>query len=306
MPKSYQQQQFAPRKRACFNVPMLLQQVVVTLLQATLALLVVPLFAFADTTADLQTLTQTLQASFQSLQKSMHPAQFSYINSPDDCSYGTRTLRPGSSGVNVQKLQLTLLILNYIKDSQNVTGYYGPITRNAVEQFQRKHNIVSAGMPATTGFGAVGAITRAAVINDCRNSFSATTPAYVPIIMASTTVSNTTSVSGIAPFFVTVVASPPVSYEYAYGIDFGDGKSTSIHSVMCAAPIYGQSTMTSMTCDFNASYARGFHWYRYDTPGRYTVRLFQMPQGINEFSTENIARYGTILGTAMVTVAANK
>lgn len=42
-----------------------------------------------------------------------------------------------------------------------ITGYYGPLTAQAVQRFQRKHNIVSSGSPESTGYGVVGRITRA-------------------------------------------------------------------------------------------------------------------------------------------------
>ena len=41
-----------------------------------------------------------------------------------------------------------------------VTGYFGPLTRRAVERFQMKYGLVSSGSPTTTGYGLVGPKTR--------------------------------------------------------------------------------------------------------------------------------------------------
>lgn len=41
------------------------------------------------------------------------------------------------------------------------TAFFGALTEQAVKKFQAKHNIVSFGSPATTGYGAVGPKTRA-------------------------------------------------------------------------------------------------------------------------------------------------
>jgi hypothetical protein len=44
-----------------------------------------------------------------------------------------------------------------------VTGYYGSLSRSAVERFQTQKGIVSSGTAATTGFGRVGPSTRDAI-----------------------------------------------------------------------------------------------------------------------------------------------
>lgn len=49
-----------------------------------------------------------------------------------------------------------------------VTGYYGPATMRAVQRWQKDNGVVSSGSPSTTGYGAVGAKTRAAMA--CRSS----------------------------------------------------------------------------------------------------------------------------------------
>ncbi len=65
----------------------------------------------------------------------------------------------GESGANVTELQRYLALNPSIYPEGLVTGYYGPLTRAAVERFQTAQSIVSAGTPETTGYGRVGPIT---------------------------------------------------------------------------------------------------------------------------------------------------
>ncbi len=73
----------------------------------------------------------------------------------------TSTLDFGSSGSNVTNLQV------YLKDNASfypeglVTGYFGSLTRSAVQRFQAFYGIVSSGSPSTTGYGRVGPTTLA-------------------------------------------------------------------------------------------------------------------------------------------------
>ena len=62
----------------------------------------------------------------------------------------TRTLSVGSRGEDVRALQLYLNVES--------SGYFGPLTRKAVEAFQEKYGIAKAGAP---GYGDVGPLTRA-------------------------------------------------------------------------------------------------------------------------------------------------
>lgn len=65
----------------------------------------------------------------------------------------------GMSGTAVSSLQ------QFLKKSghftfPSITGYFGPVTREAIEKFQQDKSIVLNGDPTTTGFGAVGPQTR--------------------------------------------------------------------------------------------------------------------------------------------------
>ncbi len=70
-------------------------------------------------------------------------------------------LSVGSRGSDVTELQTYLATDSTIYPSGLVTGYFGSLTQAAVERFQIAQGIVSAGTPATTGFGRVGPTTMA-------------------------------------------------------------------------------------------------------------------------------------------------
>jgi hypothetical protein len=75
------------------------------------------------------------------------------------CSVPQRTLKRNDSGDDVANLQIFLARDVVIYPEGTVTGTFGPATERAVQRWQKKLGIVSAGSPATTGFGAVGART---------------------------------------------------------------------------------------------------------------------------------------------------
>ncbi|OHB08434.1 MAG: hypothetical protein A3I19_00115 [Candidatus Zambryskibacteria bacterium RIFCSPLOWO2_02_FULL_38_13] len=73
-----------------------------------------------------------------------------------------RNLSRGSGGSDVIALQ-QFLVRQGLLSSDNATGYFGPITETAIKAFQKSQNIVSSGTPQTTGYGNVGATTRARI-----------------------------------------------------------------------------------------------------------------------------------------------
>jgi peptidoglycan hydrolase-like protein with peptidoglycan-binding domain len=85
------------------------------------------------------------------------------------------TLSLGSSGSGVTALQ-NFFVNTYSNFPQSdVTGYFGPLTQAAVEEWQSDHGIVSSGSAATTGWGIVGPRTRAAMGLSCIASSSPNT-----------------------------------------------------------------------------------------------------------------------------------
>lgn len=82
------------------------------------------------------------------------------------CPAISRLLQIGASGTDVTNLQV-FLASEGLFDMENATGYFGKLTEAAVQAWQKVKAIVTEGDPATTGFGAVGPKTRAALLN-CR------------------------------------------------------------------------------------------------------------------------------------------
>ncbi|MBI5003563.1 peptidoglycan-binding protein [Candidatus Kaiserbacteria bacterium] len=74
----------------------------------------------------------------------------------------------GSSGDQVSRLQSCLAKLdpsNFSMD--NITGFFGNITQQALQNWQSQNNIVASGTPDTTGFGFFGPKTRTAMQGAC-------------------------------------------------------------------------------------------------------------------------------------------
>ena len=82
----------------------------------------------------------------------------------------TKNLGPGVTSPDVKRLQQ---LLNMSSDTKiadtgvgspgNESGFYGALTITAVQKFQKKYGLISEGTPSTTGYGALGPKTRAAI-----------------------------------------------------------------------------------------------------------------------------------------------
>ncbi|MFH1534763.1 MAG: peptidoglycan-binding protein [Patescibacteria group bacterium] len=73
------------------------------------------------------------------------------------------TLRYGMTSDDVKRLQELLASDSEIYPEGIVSGWFGSLTKRAVQRFQAKHGIVSSGNEATTGYGLVGPKTRAKI-----------------------------------------------------------------------------------------------------------------------------------------------
>ena len=91
-----------------------------------------------------------------------------YITGPDMTKATTKTsnkqlfnrvLKLGSTGIDVRQLQTVLSQDKAIYPEAKVTGIYGPLTKQAVQRFQMKYQIVKSSKD--TGYGLVGPSTRA-------------------------------------------------------------------------------------------------------------------------------------------------
>jgi|GEM_PF-1659283 len=69
-----------------------------------------------------------------------------------------RTLKKGSQGTDVKKLQEILAADKEVYPEGDVSGYFGPATKRAVGKFQEKHGIA---VPGDVGYGELGPKTRA-------------------------------------------------------------------------------------------------------------------------------------------------
>ncbi|MDP2788728.1 MAG: peptidoglycan-binding protein [bacterium] len=74
----------------------------------------------------------------------------------------TKTLSRGLSSGDVVVLQIILTKLGFFSDS--ATGFYGPVTETAIQEFQKANDIVSSGTPKETGYGVAGPKTRAKLL----------------------------------------------------------------------------------------------------------------------------------------------
>jgi len=82
----------------------------------------------------------------------------------------TSQLDMGDHGPEVTELQTYLATNASIYPEGLVTGYFGQLTKAAVERFQTAQGIISQGTPATTGYGRVGPLTQAAINTKLANS----------------------------------------------------------------------------------------------------------------------------------------
>ncbi len=109
---------------------------------------------------------------------SIDPDYFYQTACPILSTKDARTYSPGSRGDFVVALQQFLAVEgNYTygmgpMSFAEFTGYYGPVTTKAVQDWQKAQGIVSSGSVYTTGFGNVGPKTRAAIRDKCAEALN--------------------------------------------------------------------------------------------------------------------------------------
>jgi len=86
-----------------------------------------------------------------------------------ECPAFSRNLSYGSRGSDVSSLQRFLQSVGAYTYPV-ITGYYGSVTQAAVQEWQSRNGVVSSGTVMTTGFGAVGPRTQAAIQKKCGGS----------------------------------------------------------------------------------------------------------------------------------------
>ncbi|MBI5458087.1 peptidoglycan-binding protein [Candidatus Kaiserbacteria bacterium] len=98
------------------------------------------------------------------------------------CPNLSRNLSYGSKGADVTALQNFLISEGDLAAGNN-SGYFGKMTATALKKWQARNGVVSTGTAATTGYGAVGPKTRAAIARMCAGGTTSaqTTPASKPL-----------------------------------------------------------------------------------------------------------------------------
>ena len=187
-----------------------------TRLAVVAALIMFPVFASADTNADLAAQAQALLNQVAALQAQLS-GQSGVVNtsgstgspvvtSSANCPLIGRVLKLGSSGDDVSRLQRFLATNPGVYPEGMITGYYGALTEAAVKRWQVKYNIVSSGTADTTGYGVTGPRTAAAISLQCSTSSGGAGGNYT----TSTPVGGFIQVSpitGNAPLIVNVKAT---------------------------------------------------------------------------------------------------
>ena len=105
--------------------------------------------------------TGSVGAATPSTTKTISPAA-SGAGTPSGVTI-TKVLKLGSENSEVRQLQELLAKDTGIYPEGKVTGYFGALTRKAVQNFQKKYGIVSSGNEKTTGYGLVGPKTLAKI-----------------------------------------------------------------------------------------------------------------------------------------------
>ena len=180
------------------------------------------------------------------------------VTDSSSCPLIGRSLKIGSTGDDVTRLQQFLARDPAIYSEGVVSGYYGALTEAAVKRWQTKYNIVSSGTPETTGFGVVGPRTAAAIALLCTTgSYGGIPGPSAPNVGGFIQVS---PVAGNAPLNVVIQATVNTVNACGGGtylLDFGDGSQPGYIAIPTGH-------CTSLTQPFS-------HQYRYG--GIYRITL---------------------------------
>ncbi len=218
---------------------------------AVLSIMCLPIFASAQTAADISAQAQALLAQIAALQ-----AQLGVTNTSSGGSgvcYSGATVKPGTSGANVTALQTYLASDPSIYPEGKVTGFYGALTQAAVGRWQASHGIVTSGSPSTNGFGSVGPRTAAAMAASCGGGSSSNDPIVGGFIKVS-------PVSGEPPLRVSVettINTVKSCLPATYTLSWGDGSQPLIISI------------PANKCDVLAQ----TYTHTYTLGGEYTIKL---------------------------------
>lgn len=185
------------------------------------------------------------------------------------CPQASRTLKRGSSGDDVSRLQAFLARDSSLYPEGLVTGYYGALTEIAVQKFQCKNNIVCSGTPDSTGYGVTGPRTAALLALQCTGGSSGSgTGTGGSTGNSSANVGGfirVTPVSGVAPLSIAVEANLNTTRSCSassFQVDFGDGTAPAALSVpanTCAESIQHLTHIYAAPGTYNIKLRTGIH-----------------------------------------------
>ncbi len=163
---------------------------------------------------------------------------------PGSCPLIARTLTVGVQGDDVSSLQ-AYLIAHGMLTAGSATGYFGPLTQAAVRQWQSENGVVSSGDAATTGWGVVGAKTRAALTSICGGA---------PVPSSDTLSIHSAGLTSTATLTINAKGSCGA---HTYTLNWGDGSQTESYSVPASS----------------CAPSRPVYTHAYTQAGSYTVTL---------------------------------
>jgi len=159
------------------------------------AMFIFPSFAKAATMEELQAQIAILLNQIAQLQQqiSSQPATGSgggvSVSTPIQANYCPKLIhnfylgvKDDETGGQVTELQKFLAQDTSVYPEGLITGYFGPMTEQAVRKWQAKHGIVSSGSPDTTGYGVVGPKTREVMRARCSSVVSVGTQTLLPTV----------------------------------------------------------------------------------------------------------------------------
>ncbi len=88
------------------------------------------------------------------------------------CGIIARNLGRGSSGDDVERLQMFLQKTGDLVASS--TGFFGPVTEQALQKWQARMQLATSGDPVSTGFGALGPKSREFLMAHCNGMATST------------------------------------------------------------------------------------------------------------------------------------
>lgn len=249
-----------------------------TIAAVAIAVVMAPFALSAQTVGDVQAQIQALLAQVRELQAQLLVLRQAtstpgVITSPlgRRICLAARTLQEGDSNDDVHALQEFLQSERWL--AVQPTGFFGPLTREALARWQAQSGIVSEGDAATTGWGVFGPRTRVFIARWCgtpmtiqtpggANALTTLTDTFRSIGATSTTQGNQPPVvanfSGPTMLAVnqtgtwTVSASDPEGQQLSYHVAWGD-QNSAVESLLALADLTEFIATTTFTHAFPRS-----------------------------------------------------